>query len=149
MRYVCMCFCLLMYHTSPIVFLLNFPLKTQFRPQKWNGRPRKPLIWHPTSLYCFIIIKHISYRVSQNDDFEKKNFFADFLKKRSIEFLVIYIIGKAGYSTFWICNQLNWLFSKMKIFFKRSVVLMCKCLCFVLLIKLEALCVCLSEEIVC
>ena len=51
----------------------------------------------------------------------KKNFFADFLKKRSIEFLVIYIIGKAGHSTFRICNQLNWLFSKMKIFFKRTV----------------------------
>ena len=52
----------------------------------------------------------------------EKNFFADFLKKRSIEFLVIYIIGKAGHSTFRICNQLNWLFSKMKIFFKRSVI---------------------------
>ena len=63
---------------------------------------------------------NISYRVSQNDDFEK-NRFADFLKKRSTEFLVIYIIGKAGHSTFRICNQLNWLFSKMKIFFKRSV----------------------------
>ena len=46
----------------------------------------------------------------------KKNFFADFLKKRSTEFLVMYIIGKAGHSTFRICNQLNWLFSKMKIF---------------------------------
>ena len=51
----------------------------------------------------------------------KKNFFADFLKKRSTEFLVMYIIGKAGHSTFRICNQLNWLFSKMKIFFKPSV----------------------------
>ena len=39
----------------------------------------------------------------------------------STEFLVMYIIGKAGHSTFRICNQLIWLFSKMKIFFKRSV----------------------------